>query len=369
MGRPASVLDDEVVEAGRALEAAGKAVNGWSLRRQLGDRGKPDRLEQVWREHVASGAAPEVDEPEPEVALPPSVLEHNRETKERLTASIDGLYVSVYRLIDGHLRAQYKSDFDRLAADRADMEVRLNEATDAIERADEARVDLEAQIERLRGEVGEANVAKARVEEQLRAALAENAALKAAAETAAVEHEAALETAEGERLAYAELAAEAKRAATAAEAARQAMAEELVRVRADRDAEVDRLRTEQREAAERHAAEIERLRGEQARALAERDAAADRARADHAAALEALRADHAEHAAALAASSTKASAEADRLRQELADAREAERAAVERERQASAQFAAELARLAAAKPAAAKGRKTEKEADDDAPAV
>ena len=54
MAQPITSTEREIVAAGRALLAAGYSVTGNTLRRQLGQRGAPKRLEAVWER--ASGA-------------------------------------------------------------------------------------------------------------------------------------------------------------------------------------------------------------------------------------------------------------------------------------------------------------------------
>ena len=42
---------EQVITAGKALEAAGKPINGTALRRALGSRGRPDVLMRMWEAH------------------------------------------------------------------------------------------------------------------------------------------------------------------------------------------------------------------------------------------------------------------------------------------------------------------------------
>ena len=67
--------DAAIIEAGQRLQAAGKAINGWSLRSALGSKGNPKRDLTVWERHLAGVAAADT-QPEPvAVALPPGVTE------------------------------------------------------------------------------------------------------------------------------------------------------------------------------------------------------------------------------------------------------------------------------------------------------
>ena len=53
-GRPAMISDQQVVNMGEQLEAAGKRVTGYTLRAALGGVGRTDRYNAVWERHVAT---------------------------------------------------------------------------------------------------------------------------------------------------------------------------------------------------------------------------------------------------------------------------------------------------------------------------
>jgi hypothetical protein len=73
--RPAEVTDEQIIEAGRRIQAEGKAVNGWSLRAFLGNKGKPQRNMAIWEKCLAESAdAPSTVRGEPPpIALPPGL--------------------------------------------------------------------------------------------------------------------------------------------------------------------------------------------------------------------------------------------------------------------------------------------------------
>ena len=67
--RPAEFSPEEIVAAGEALVAAGRNVTGFALRQKVGG-GNPNRLKQVWDEHLA---AKNTTEAEPVAELPVEV--------------------------------------------------------------------------------------------------------------------------------------------------------------------------------------------------------------------------------------------------------------------------------------------------------
>lgn len=74
--RPAEFSPEEIVAAGEALVAAGRNVTGFALRQKVGG-GNPNRLKQVWDEHLA---AKNTTEAEPVAELPVEVAEEAQVT-------------------------------------------------------------------------------------------------------------------------------------------------------------------------------------------------------------------------------------------------------------------------------------------------
>lgn len=60
MGRPVEVTDGAIIQVGQKLSAEGIAVNGTRLWKELGKRGRPDRMALVWANHLAA-TAPNLD--------------------------------------------------------------------------------------------------------------------------------------------------------------------------------------------------------------------------------------------------------------------------------------------------------------------
>lgn len=56
--RPATFEPEQIIEAGRALQAEGRNITGFALRNRIGG-GNPTRLRQIWDEYRASQHAAE----------------------------------------------------------------------------------------------------------------------------------------------------------------------------------------------------------------------------------------------------------------------------------------------------------------------
>ncbi len=89
--RPAEFTTDEIIAAGDALQAAGRNVTGFALRQKIGG-GNPNRLKQVWDEHLASKTAAQA---EPVAELPVEVAEEVGTVTKALTERISALAIEL----------------------------------------------------------------------------------------------------------------------------------------------------------------------------------------------------------------------------------------------------------------------------------
>lgn len=228
--RPVEVSPDQVREAGERLLAGGKRVNGWSLRRALDNRGRPDRLMQVW-EQERDAAVPQ-DGPQPDtapVSLPPGIAEMAEQARTTLVAQIDGIVLAVVRRAETDLQNRYKADFDRLAAERADMADQLASASASVGATEDALADAAAESDALRARLAEAEKAAAVGAERLRA-------VEEKARADAAEAEEQIAALEGQIAAFGAAAQAAQRAQAAAEATAAAAEREAERLRAQMSA-------------------------------------------------------------------------------------------------------------------------------------
>lgn len=147
--RPVTVADEDVVTAGRRLQAEEKAVNGWSLRSAIG-RGRPKRLAEVWQRAQADTAPPARGEERDGVALPPGVAEMAAHARGEIVARFDGIVLAACRQIEDGVKARYKADFERLTDERATGAAQLEQASSILEASDERAAAAEAEVAELR---------------------------------------------------------------------------------------------------------------------------------------------------------------------------------------------------------------------------
>ena len=84
--RPVEFAVETIIEAGQALQAAGRNVTGFALRQKVGG-GNPSRLRQVWDEHLVSHS---VTQAQPVAELPIEVAEEMAKVTRALTERIEG---------------------------------------------------------------------------------------------------------------------------------------------------------------------------------------------------------------------------------------------------------------------------------------
>ncbi|MDD5388975.1 MAG: DNA-binding protein [Gallionellaceae bacterium] len=270
--RPVEFTPEEIIAAGEALQVAGRNVTGFALRQRVGG-GNPNRLKQVWDEHLASKTA---TQSEPVAELPVEVAEEVGTVTKALTERISVLAVE---LNDRAVKAAERrvGEIVRAAGEqREQAERELVDAAQTVDeleaRLDEARTGAEALEKRLSEALatGQAQAVElAQLRERL--AAAEQSA-KSASElhvtevtrlNAAFEAERARHLQEAEQL-RAELA-EQKQISKAAVADSDKVRADLAIAKAkieDDQHEFERLRTDLEATRKAAAVEIDQLRAE-----------------------------------------------------------------------------------------------------------
>ena len=154
--RPPLVTVDEIIEAGRQIRARGEEVTGWSIRRQVGDRGQAKRLDAIWRERGDS-SPPTSQEDAAANDLPTPLQELVNDGKAALSDQLDVIVAAIHRHARADADATYQRVTDKLQAetlhhrrelDLAEASVAATEAE--AERQAEAVAALESEIAAIR---------------------------------------------------------------------------------------------------------------------------------------------------------------------------------------------------------------------------
>lgn len=192
--RPAEFSPEEIIAAGETLVAAGRNVTGFALRQKVGG-GNPNRLKQVWEEHLATKNTAVVA---PVAELPVEVAEEVAAVTRSLTERLAALAVE---LNDKAVKAAERRVAEVLRTAGEQREQAERELVDAAQTVE----DLEARLEegRARGESLEKRLGEAQAQGQAQAVelaqLRERlAAVEQAARTEAAAQAQALEQAGAE---------------------------------------------------------------------------------------------------------------------------------------------------------------------------
>ncbi len=166
--RLAEVQTDDIIEAGQRLESGGNPVNGWTLRRALGDKGRPDQLIEVWLSH--RGVTPVASTDAGSGVLPPELAEQADRGRRDLVAHYDGLILTTFNHADALLKERYKAEFDRLVAERGAMQEQLDAASASVTATEAALSKALASMERMREALAIARTEIVRSEKRVQAA-------------------------------------------------------------------------------------------------------------------------------------------------------------------------------------------------------
>ncbi|XLY90505.1 DNA-binding protein (plasmid) [Ectopseudomonas mendocina] len=135
--RPPEVHDDQIIAAGTQIEAQGKRITGHALRQLIGN-GTPARLMKVWAEHKRGTTPAPEDQP-----LPTLAEQTLRLGIDQMTSSMQQLLVSLNASCQQAANAKIASIEEAADAQCAVYIDELNEASERIQAANEARQLLE----------------------------------------------------------------------------------------------------------------------------------------------------------------------------------------------------------------------------------
>ena len=131
MGRPVEVLDEQIVLAGEAILAEGRAVNPTRLWIQLGRRGRPDRMFAIWLSHVATGPARPVSAAGPAL-LPEAAARLAAELKSQLSAGVDRSVAAFHEEVHTTSLNRYQAELAAMAEARERYASEIAEALKAL---------------------------------------------------------------------------------------------------------------------------------------------------------------------------------------------------------------------------------------------
>ena len=328
--------DSDILAAGERLRAErpGGAVSAWDILKELGGRGKLERVQRLWAARLAEAEDEVVVHPVVGTPLPPRLAEARDADLARVTSSLDAvrgvvssLYASTWTVADEVAQGRGAAE-RRTYSDQRDEYERQEALARELQSASEIREEaLEVRVDGLNGELAQARTDATRLTERVAAAEAEAARAAERATAEAGRLSSSLSSMEATLAEARREVATASATATAAQAEAERTRSETAIVRRDLEVAATSL-SEARQGAASASASAAAMKGE-----------ADRARTDTAAVrldLEGARAEKSDLSTRLATAEAKAAAvsgELDRERGAAATAAEAARGDLDRLRQ------------------------------------
>ena len=142
-----AVADEVIIEAGKEIEAEGRVVNGFGLRRKIGS-GEQRRLYEVWAQYKTQ------HDPEPELSrstiheLPTNVLLKLDKINLELSGQLKALVINIYDLAKQDIQGQLKHAIEIQEEKQDLLQQALDDADSALNEvaaeADALRTQLES---------------------------------------------------------------------------------------------------------------------------------------------------------------------------------------------------------------------------------
>jgi hypothetical protein len=164
LGRPPEVTDDEIITAGRELEAGGRRISPYTLYQGVGGRGRPKRLWDVWTAHVADPGTAEMPEAP---GLPPAIRDGLAAAVRSLGEELERTVRRIAADLAAEAAAQTAAERNALARERAalaeseaDALAEFTDITEELERLRTENTEMAETVRRLEiaRETGESSV-------------------------------------------------------------------------------------------------------------------------------------------------------------------------------------------------------------------
>jgi chromosome segregation ATPase len=150
MARHAEVTEQEIINAGTALESTGKRANSGSIRVKLGNRGGFSRIKEVWGKHVTNRESDDLSSDNDEdIELPAEIQECLERNIKQAVKNLEGITVNGYKVAQQIAEKRVSSTIDEYKAKIDDFEESEQQAGIALEACDEQIADMNDEIEQL----------------------------------------------------------------------------------------------------------------------------------------------------------------------------------------------------------------------------
>ena len=171
--RPIEYDDNAIIEAGKDLEAEGRPVTGYALRKRVGG-GSPDRLRATWDDWVSKQAA---NDGHTEQALPVEIVERLDTASKKLKGQLTALVAELHGRLNEISAKEIEAQNERAKLREQDLRNELADAGETLVELEERAATAHARIDALQIELMAATAARQAAEVQHAEVAAQKGAL------------------------------------------------------------------------------------------------------------------------------------------------------------------------------------------------
>jgi len=150
MARHAEVKEQDIIDAGIALENSGKRANSGSIRVKLGNRGGFARIKEVWEQYATNRETDDLNsDNDADIELPAEIQESLERNIKQAVKNLEGITINSYKVAQQIAEKRVSSTIDEYKAKIDDFEESEQQAGIALEACDLQISDLHDEIENL----------------------------------------------------------------------------------------------------------------------------------------------------------------------------------------------------------------------------
>ena len=150
MARHAEVKEQDIIDAGVALENSGKRANSGSIRVKLGNKGGFVRIKEVWENHVSNRGAGDSDiDSDTDIELPAEIQDNLERNSKQAVKNLEAITVNSFKVAQQIAEKRVSSTIEEYKAKIEDFEESEQQAGIALEACDAQISDLHDELESL----------------------------------------------------------------------------------------------------------------------------------------------------------------------------------------------------------------------------
>ncbi|MFT5296746.1 MAG: chromosome segregation ATPase [Colwellia sp.] len=150
MARHAEVTEQEIINAGTALESTGKRANSGSIRVKLGNRGGFSRIKEVWGKHVTNRETDDLSsDNDADIELPAEIQDNLERNSKQAVKNLEAITVNSFKVAQQIAEKRVSSTIEEYKAKIEDFEESEQQAGIALESCDNQISDLNDEVESL----------------------------------------------------------------------------------------------------------------------------------------------------------------------------------------------------------------------------